>query len=106
VLASIKGYMEGLIDGVLPAEAATFQRVYREADWLQWPVHDWQELSRVEAGAYELNLRPTAPERLVYQERCPGAGHRSLSLPDLQGGFMVPLTHFAILSSTTMHYTS
>jgi histidine kinase len=64
-LASIQGYMEGLIDGVLPAEAATFQRVYREADRLQRLVHDLQELSRVEAGAYELNLRPTAPERLV-----------------------------------------
>jgi two-component system sensor histidine kinase BaeS len=64
-LASIKGYMEGLIDGVLPAEAATFQQVYREADRLQRLVHDLQELSRVEAGAYELNLRPTAPERLV-----------------------------------------
>jgi two-component system sensor histidine kinase BaeS len=64
-LASIKGYMEGLIDGVLPAEAATFQQVYHEADRLQRLVHDLQELSRVEAGAYELNLRPTAPERLV-----------------------------------------
>ncbi len=64
-LASIKGYMEGLIDGVLPAEAATFQQVYREADRLQRLVHDLQELSRVEAGAYELNLRPTAPERLI-----------------------------------------
>jgi len=64
-LASIKGYMEGLIDGVLPAEAATFQQVYREADRLQRLVHDLQELSRVEAGSYELNLRPIAPERLV-----------------------------------------
>jgi histidine kinase len=64
-LASIKGYMEGLIDGVLPAEPATFQQVYREADRLQRLVHDLQELSRVEAGAYELNPQPTAPERLV-----------------------------------------
>jgi len=64
-LASIKGYMEGLIDGVLPAEAATFQQVYREADRLQRLVHDLQELSRVEAGAYELNPQPTAPERLL-----------------------------------------
>ena len=64
-LASIKGYMEGLIDGVLPADAATFQQVYREADRLQRLVHDLQELSRVEAGAYELNLHPVPPERLV-----------------------------------------
>ena len=58
-LTSIKGYMEGLIDGVLPAEQATFQQVYREADRLQHLVHDLQELSRAEAGALELNLRPT-----------------------------------------------
>jgi two-component system sensor histidine kinase BaeS len=64
-LASIKGYMEGLIDGVLPADPATFHRVYREADRLERLVHDLQDLSRVEAGAYELNLRPTATERLV-----------------------------------------
>ncbi len=64
-LTSIKGYMEGLIDGVLPAEAATFQQVYREADRLQHLVHDLQELSRVESGSYELDLRPTAPERLA-----------------------------------------
>jgi histidine kinase len=64
-LTSIKGYMEGLIDGVLPAEAVTFQHVYREADRLQHLVYDLQELSRVEAGAYDLNLRPTAPDRLV-----------------------------------------
>ena len=64
-LSSIKGYMEGLIDGVLPAEAATFQQVYREADRLQRLVRDLQQLSRVEAGAYELNPHPTAPEGLV-----------------------------------------
>ena len=64
-LSSIKGYMEGLIDGVLPAEAATFQQVYREADRLQRLVQDLQELSRVEAGAYELDLRSTAVVHLV-----------------------------------------
>ena len=64
-LSSIKGYMEGLIDGVLPAGAATFQHVYREADRLQRLVHDLQELSRVEAGAFELNLQPTPVLDLV-----------------------------------------
>jgi two-component system sensor histidine kinase BaeS len=64
-LSAIKGYMEGLIDGVLPAEAATFQQVFREADRLQRLVHDLQELSRVEAGTFELNLKPTAVADLV-----------------------------------------
>lgn len=64
-LSSIKGYMEGLIDGVLPAEATTFQQVYREADRLQRLVHNLQELSRVEARAYELDLKPTPMAHLV-----------------------------------------
>ena len=64
-LTSIKGYMEGLIDGVLPAEAATFERVYREADRLQRLVLDLQELSRVEAGAVSLEMRPVSVEELV-----------------------------------------
>jgi histidine kinase len=64
-LSSIKGYMEGLIDGVLPAEAETFQQVYREADRLQRLVQDLQELSRVEAKAFELRLQPMSVARLV-----------------------------------------
>ena len=64
-LASIKGYMEGLIDGVLPAESGTFQQVYREADRLQRLVQDLQELSRVEAGAYDLDIKPTPVLPLV-----------------------------------------
>jgi two-component system sensor histidine kinase BaeS len=64
-LASIKGSMEGLIDGVLPAEASTFQKIYREADRLQRLVYDLQELSRVEAGAFELNIRSVPVRDLV-----------------------------------------
>jgi len=64
-LSSIQGYMEGLIDGVLPAEAETFQQVHREAGRLQQLVHDLQELSRVEAGAFELKLQPTPVSRLI-----------------------------------------
>lgn len=57
-LTIIKGSMEGLIDGVLPAEPETFQQVYHEAARLQRLVTDLQELSRVEAGAYELHRQP------------------------------------------------
>ncbi|HSR29723.1 MAG TPA: ATP-binding protein [Anaerolineae bacterium] len=64
-LSSIKGYMEGLIDGVLPASVETFQQVYREADRLQRLVHDLQELSLVESGSYELDLKSTQVARLV-----------------------------------------
>ncbi|HKZ82173.1 MAG TPA: ATP-binding protein [Anaerolineae bacterium] len=64
-LTAIKGSMEGLIDGVLPSDAETFQQVYREADRLQRLVADLQELSRVEAGAYSLNRRPVPARQLV-----------------------------------------
>ncbi|MBE7470316.1 MAG: two-component sensor histidine kinase [Anaerolineae bacterium] len=66
-LASIKGYMEGMIDGVLPAESDTYQQIYHEADRLQRLVNDLQELSRVEAGAFELKRRPLAVAELVQQ---------------------------------------
>lgn len=58
-LTAIKGSMEGLMDGILPASDETYQQIHQEADRLNRLVDDLQELSRVEAGAYELDLRPT-----------------------------------------------
>jgi signal transduction histidine kinase len=57
-LTAIKGSMEGLIDGVLPAEQGTYESVYREADRLQRLVEDLQELSPVESGGIKLTLKP------------------------------------------------
>jgi signal transduction histidine kinase len=57
-LTAIKGSMEGLLDGVLPPTPETFQNIHREADRLQRLVTDLQELSRVEAGAISLELKP------------------------------------------------
>src|SRR5512142_575932 len=56
-LTAIKGSMEGLIDGVLPADAATFEQIHAEADRLNRLVDALQELSRVEAGATLLDLK-------------------------------------------------
>lgn len=56
-LTAIKGSMEGLIDGVLPADPQTFEQIYREADRLARLVSDLQELSRVESGALPMNRR-------------------------------------------------
>jgi len=64
-LTFIKGSMEGLMDGVLPASSETYQQVYQEADRLNRLVNDLQELSRVEAGAYELDLHPVELSSLV-----------------------------------------
>ncbi len=64
-LTAIKGYMEGLMDGVLPATPDTFQQVHTEADRLQRLVNDLQELSRVEAGAFQLKIRPVSMDDLI-----------------------------------------
>lgn len=64
-LTVIKGSMEGLLDGVLPPEPETFQQVYHEAARLQRLAADLQELSRVEAGAYDLRLQPVDMSALV-----------------------------------------
>jgi len=57
-LTAIKGSMEGLMDGVLPATNETFFQIHAEANRLNRLVDDLQELSRVEARAYELDLQP------------------------------------------------
>lgn len=64
-LTAIKGSMEGLIDGVLPANAETFQQLHAEADRLSRLVDDLQELSRVQAPSLELQRRPIEIEALI-----------------------------------------
>lgn len=74
-LTAIGGYMEALTDGVLPASPETFEQVRMEASRLSRLVDDLQELSRVEARAYRLDLRAvkvsdllaTTTKRLGYQ---------------------------------------
>jgi len=56
-LTAIKGSMEGLIDGVLPANDETYGTIHAEAERLNRLVDDLQELSRVEAHVYQLDLR-------------------------------------------------
>jgi histidine kinase len=64
-LTSIKGSMEGLMNGVLPATSETYQQIHAEADRLNRLVDDLQELSRVEARAYQLEVRPLDISTLV-----------------------------------------
>src|SRR5579875_1669054 len=57
-LTTIKGYMEGLIDGIVPADAETYALVREEADRLSRLVHDLQDLSRIEESGASLHIRP------------------------------------------------
>jgi signal transduction histidine kinase len=56
-LSSIQVIMEGLIDGVLPADPATYADFQREIKRLQRLVYDLQELSRVESRQVSLALK-------------------------------------------------
>jgi histidine kinase len=64
-LTAVKGYLEGLMDGVLPAEPETYQQIHSEIDRLQRLVNDLQELSRMESGAFQLRLTLVSPASLV-----------------------------------------
>ena len=64
-LSSMQAMMEGLIDGVLPGEPATYVSIQSELDRLQRLVQDLQELSRVEAGQIVLDLRPVQIADLI-----------------------------------------
>lgn len=56
-LTIIQGSMEGVMDGVLPANDETFLQIHQEAGRLSRLVDDLQELSRVESDGLELNKR-------------------------------------------------
>lgn len=64
-LATIKGSMEGLTDGVLPAREDTYHQVYQETERLQRLVDDLQDLNRVESGAIQLNLEKHPIKELI-----------------------------------------
>ncbi|MBI3152863.1 MAG: HAMP domain-containing protein [Chloroflexi bacterium] len=64
-LTAIKGSAEGLMDGVLPANAETYQQIHNEAERLNKLVNDLQELSRVESKAINLNIQPVDVTRLI-----------------------------------------
>jgi histidine kinase len=65
-LAGIKGYMEGLTDGVLPSEPEVFNRVSTDVERLQRLVTDLEELSRLDAGVLTLSRRRVTPARLIH----------------------------------------
>ena len=57
-LTAIKGYSEGLVDGVLPANDEAYKQIHKEAERMQRLVSDLEELSRVEAEGFTVQTRP------------------------------------------------
>jgi len=64
-IATLEGYLEGLLDGVIEPSPRTLAMLHTEAGRLRRLVDDLQELSRAEARQIPLSLQPLAPQRLV-----------------------------------------
>jgi len=64
-LSSIQSTLEGIVDGVLQCEPATFLGLEREVSRMQRLVRDLEDLSLVETGQVLLDLRPVAVSELV-----------------------------------------
>lgn len=64
-LTNIQGYMEGLLDGVVAEEPATYEMVRQEAGRLSRLVGDIQRLSRLEAGAERFDPQPVDPSSAI-----------------------------------------
>jgi signal transduction histidine kinase len=64
-LATVRGYLEGLSDGVVEPSPELFAQLHDETGRLQRLVDDLQELSRVESGRVALTPRRIAPARLI-----------------------------------------
>ena len=64
-IATLEGYLEGLLDGVVAPRPETWALLHGEAGRLRRLVDDLQELSRAEARRIALRPRPVAPAAIV-----------------------------------------
>jgi len=64
-LATIDGYLEGVADGVMAADEATWQVLQGETARLRRLVDDLNAVSRAEEHQFDLQLVPCEPDKLV-----------------------------------------
>lgn len=64
-LTVIKGSLDGLMDGVMPPDGSTYERIYRQVDRMDRLVDDLQELNRIEEGVINLSIRPVEINQLL-----------------------------------------
>jgi len=64
-IATLEGYLEGLLDGVIEPTPPTWAMLHTEAGRLRSLVDDLQELSRAEARQIPLSPQPVAPPQFV-----------------------------------------
>ena len=90
-LTTIEGYMEGLIDGVLPATEQTYATVAHEAGRLKRLTNDLSLLARAQESSLDLTLEPIdladvaaqAADRLRPQYEARGVDLSVASMPEL-----------------------
>lgn len=75
-IATLEGYLEGLLDEVVAPDPPTWARLHTEAGRLRRLVDDLQELSRAEARQIPLTLRAVEPADVA-----------RLAVDELQGAF-------------------
>lgn len=64
-VALIRGMVEGMLDGVLPADAATLRSVHEETVRLSLLIDTLRELELMESGSLELDREPVDPCELA-----------------------------------------
>lgn len=64
-IATLSGYLEGLLDGVVESTPETWAKLHTESLRLRRLVDDLQELSRAEARQISLRVTPVAPSTIV-----------------------------------------
>lgn len=64
-IATLEGYLEGLLDSVVEPSAQTWALLHDEAGRLRRLVDDLQELSRAEARQMTLAIRPISPTAII-----------------------------------------
>lgn len=64
-LSTIRGYVEGLAEGVVEPSEETWTLLYAEFERLSRLVEDLRRLSRAEAGQLDLSMAPMSPAEAV-----------------------------------------
>ena len=64
-VATLQGYIEGIVDGVVEPSDETWALLLSEAGRLRRLIEDLQELSRAEAKQISLSIHPADPRALV-----------------------------------------
>jgi signal transduction histidine kinase len=116
-LTTIRGYLEGFREGVIPLEEEKIKELYEEVLFLSKLVDDLRELSLAEAGELKLNFQKVNFEKLIdevfqaFSEKAKEKGVEMRAelqkpLPELEGDYRRLSQVLRNLISNSLAYTS